>query len=126
MPTAHPQTQFGVLRHITPLLQYQLVVLAVPVVLSLSGGIFAFVLMPALDIILGNEVHEAQAVPSPLQGPELYQGVLWAYAAFHFLLLFTTCALVSTHTLSPLAFAGMLLQWWCCWWCCQCWWWYGL
>lgn len=88
---------------VTPVLQYQLVVLAVPVVLSLSGGIFSFILMPALDIILGHEVHEGEDRTTT---PEVYRAVLWAFATFHFLLLFTTCALVATHALSPLAFAG--------------------
>lgn len=108
MSTALTPTQFYVLRMITPVLQYQLVVLAVPVLLSLSGGIFSFVLMPALDLILGHEVHEGEHRAAT---PEVYRAVLWAFAAFHFLLLFTTCALVASHALTPLAFAGAGHDW---------------
>lgn len=104
-------TRVTFLQAVTPVLRYDLWNLLVPVVLSLSGGIFCFILMPVLDVVLGDEeVDNSAAVPKAIQSPQAYRSVLYAYTGFHFLLLLSACFLVAHHPLSPLAFLGLVLS----------------
>ncbi|CAK0787090.1 hypothetical protein CVIRNUC_010306 [Coccomyxa viridis] len=77
---------------------------------SLAAALFVFVILPAGDLILGEEPPEADASSDSMRNGAAYRAVLYTCVAAHWATLLTAMHLAGTTSINPLALLGLALS----------------
>ncbi|DBB09903.1 TPA: hypothetical protein ACH3X3_001510 [Trebouxia sp. C0006] len=78
--------------------------------ISLVGIYFSFVLMPAMDAVLGTDLHPKSMVERKVASEDMrYRALLWTWVGLHCGLLVICADAVHGHNMHPLACLGLML-----------------